>query len=228
MTVDPLGIITDVNEQTVRLTGYNRKQLEGSRFVDYFTDAERATAGVKKTFDDGRVTEYELILRLKSGRKSPVSFNAAVFRDTTGRVAGILASARDITQQTTVDQALRDHQTYTRGLIESNIDALMTTDTLGIITDANKQMCAVTGCTHQELIGTAFKDYFSDPKWAEDGIRKVLAEDRVTNYELTIRNRHGGEMIVSYNATTFRGADGKLRGVFAAARDITDQKRLEE
>ncbi len=228
MTVDPLGIITDVNEQTTRLTGYNRKQLEGSLFVDYFTDAERATAGVKKTFDDGRVTEYELILKSKSGKKSPVSFNAAVFRDTTGRVAGILASARDITQQKTVDQALRDHQTYTRGLIESNIDALMTTDTLGIITDVNKQMCAVTGCTHQELIGTAFKDYFTDPKRAEDGIRKVLADDRVTNYELTIRNRDGGEMIVSYNATTFRGADGKLRGVFAAARDITDQKRLEE
>src|SRR5438132_9572751 len=104
----------------------------------------------------------------------------------------------------------------------------MTTDTLGIITDVNLQMCSVTGRTREELVGTPFKDYFTDPKLAEEGIRKVLAEDRVTNYELTIRAKDGRETVVSYNATTFKGADGRLRGVFAAARDITDQKRLEE
>ena len=143
-------------------------------------------------------------------------------------MAGILAAARDITKQKQIEHALREQQTYTRGLIESNIDALMTTDTLGIITDVNKQMCAATGCTQEELIGTPFKDYFTDPKLAENGIRQVLAEDRVTNYELTIRAKDGTRVVVSYNATTFKGEDGKLRGVFAAARDITDQKRLEE
>jgi PAS domain S-box-containing protein len=228
MTVDPAGVITDVNEQTVRLMGFNRKQLIGSPFVDYFTDRERADAGVRKTFDDGVVTNYELILRAKTGRKVPVSFNAGVFRDTAGTVVGILAAARDITQQKQIEQELREQQTYTRGLIESNIDALMTTDTLGVITDVNVQMCEITGRTREELIGTPFKDYFTDPKRAEDGIRKVLAEDRVTNYELTIRAKDGRETVVSYNATTFKGADGRLRGVFAAARDITDQKRLEE
>src|SRR6185295_14886824 len=59
------------------------------------------------------------------------------------------------------------------------------------------------------------------------GIRKVLGEDKVTNYELTVRAKDGRETVVSYNATTFKSADGKLRGVFAAARDITEQKRLE-
>ncbi|MBI3911574.1 MAG: PAS domain S-box protein, partial [Armatimonadetes bacterium] len=126
-----------------------------------------------------------------------------------------------------IEQELREQQSYTRGLIESNIDALMTTDTLGIITDVNKQMCAVTGRSREELIGTPFKDYFTEPQRAEDGIRKVLTEGRVTNYELTIRDKEGHETVVSYNATTFTGADGSLRGVFAAARDITDQKRLE-
>ncbi len=228
MTVDPHGIITDVNEQTIKLSGHNRKQLVGSPFVDYFTDAERALSGVRKTFDDGVVTNYELVVHAKSGKELPVSFNAAVFRDAGGAVAGILAAARDITQQKEIEHALREQQTYTRGLIESNIDALMTTDTLGIITDVNKQMCAVTGRTQDELIGTPFKGYFTDTKLAEDGIRKVLSEDRVTNYELTIQGKDGKQSFVSYNATTFKGADGRLRGVFAAARDITDQKQLEE
>src|SRR5713226_6487071 len=155
-------------------------------------------------------------------------FNAAVFRDTGGAVVGILAAARDITQQKQIEQGMREQQTYTRSLIESNIDALMTTDTLGIITDVNRQMCAVTSRSPEDLIGTPFKDYFTNSHGAEDGIRKVLAEDRVTDYELTIRAKDGGENMVSYNATTFKGADGHLRGVFAAARDITAQKQLEE
>ncbi|HZT05533.1 MAG TPA: PAS domain S-box protein [Chloroflexota bacterium] len=228
MTVDPDGVITDVNEQTVRLMGFTRKQLIGSRFFSYFAEPDLAQAGVSLTFAQGVVTNYELVVRTKSGRKIPVSFNAAVFRDTVGTVAGILAAARDSTLQKRIEEELREQQTYTRGLIESNIDALMTTDTLGIITDVNRQMCAVTGREREDLIGTPFKNYFTDPRRAEDGIRRVLTEERVTNYELTIRAADGKETVVSYNATTFTGADGRLRGVFAAARDITDQKRLEE
>ncbi len=228
LIVDPHWVITDVNEQTARLTGYNRKQLIGSPFVDYFTDPDRAKAGAKTTFDEGVITNYELVVRSKSGKKVSVSLNAAVLRDTAGVIVGILAAAREITEQKKIEQALRDQQIYTRSLIESNIDAIMTTDTLGIITDVNRQMCDVTGRTHEELVGTPFKQYFTDVQLAEDGIRKVLAEDRVTNYELTIQGKDGKPTLVSYNAATFKSADGRLRGVFAAARDITDQKRLEE
>ena len=227
MTVDPQGIITDVNNQTAKLFGYNRKQLIGSRFKDYFTDADRAEAGVRQTFEAASVTNYELVARAKSGRKLPVSFNAAVFRDTADQVVGILAAARDISEQKRIELELREQQTYTRSLIESNIDALMTTDALGFITDVNRQMCEVTGCAKEELVGTPFKRYFTDPQRAEAGVRRVLSEDRVTNYELTIRSKNGRESVVSYNAATFRDADGRLKGVFAAARDITEQKRLE-
>jgi PAS domain S-box-containing protein len=228
LTVSPDGTIADVNQLAVDLSGHSRRHLIGSRFDAYFTDRARAAAGVKQTFDQEVVANYELVVRTRSGRKLPVSFNAAVFRDADGQVAGILAAARDISQQKQVEVELREQQTYTRGLIESNIDALMTTDTLGVITDVNRQMIAVTGWERDELIGTPFKDYFTDPKRAEDAVRQVLSDGRVTNYELMIRARDGVETLVSYNATTFTGADGRLRGVFAAARDITDQKRLEE
>jgi PAS domain S-box-containing protein len=212
LTVDPGGIIADVNEQTVKLTGFNRKQLIGSPFIAYFTEPEVARTGVDETFSAGLVTNYELVLRTKSGRKVPVSFNAAVFHDTSGAVAGILAAARENTQQKQIQQEMREQQTYTRSLIESNIDALMTTDTIGVITDVNVQMCTLTGRKSEDLIGTPFKDYFTDPARAEDGIRRVLAEDRVTNYELTMRAKDGKETVVSYNAATFRDAAGHLKG----------------
>jgi PAS domain S-box-containing protein len=103
----------------------------------------------------------------------------------------------------------------------------MATDPRGIITDVNKQMEALTGCTRDELIGAPFKDYFTDPGRAEAGIHRVLAEGKVTNYELTARASDGKETVVSYNATTFHDRGRHLQGVFAAARDMTDLKRFE-
>ena len=131
-------------------------------------------------------------------------------------------------EQQKLDQRLRDQQFYTRSLIESNIDALMTTDPSGIITDINKQMEDLTGCTRDELIGAPFKSYFTDPERAAAGIQLVLSENKVTNYELTARARNGRQTVVSYNATTFYDRDRRLQGVFAAARDVTEGKRLDQ
>src|SRR5580692_7275406 len=99
----------------------------------------------------------------------------------------------------------------TRSLFESNIDALMTTDAPGIITDVNKQMEALTGCTRDELIGAPFKTFFTDPQRAESGIRLALSKRKVTDYELTVRDRDGKETVVSYNATTFYDRDRRLQ-----------------
>ena len=113
------------------------------------------------------------------------------------------------------------------GYSSTEIDALITTDPLGIITDVNKQMEALTGCTRDELIGAPFKDYFTDPERAEAGIKRVLGESKLTDYELTARARDGRETVVSYNASTFHDRGRNLQGVFAAARDVTERKRFE-
>jgi len=102
----------------------------------------------------------------------------------------------------------------------------MTTDPSGIITDVNKQMEALTGCTRDELIGAPFKNYFTDPERAEAAIKLVLSEKKVTNYELTASARDGKKTVVSYNATTFYDRDRRLQGVFAAARDVTEPQTL--
>ena len=89
-------------------------------------------------------------------------------------------------------------------------------------------MEALTGCTRDELIGAPFKDCFTDPERAEAGIKLVLGESKLTDYELTARARDGKETVVSYNASTFHDRDRKLQGVFAAARDVTERKRYEQ
>jgi PAS domain S-box-containing protein len=104
---------------------------------------------------------------------------------------------------------------------------LMTTDASGIISDVNKQMEALTGCTRDELIGAPFKTFFTDPERAEAGIRLALSKRKVTDYELNARDRLGKETVVSYNATTLYDRDRRLQGVFAALREITERKQYE-
>jgi PAS domain S-box-containing protein len=177
---------------------------------------------------------YELTYIRKDGSRFPAVVSVTALRDAQSAIIGYLLIGTDNTarkqveeEQKKLDQRLRDQQFYTRSLIESNIDALMTTDPSGIITDVNKQMEALTGCTRDELIGAPFKNYFTDPERAEAGIKMVLSEKKVTNYELTASARDGKKTVVSYNATTFYDRDRKLQGVFAAARDVTERKRFE-
>jgi len=177
---------------------------------------------------------YELTYIRKDGSRFPAVVSVTALRDDPGSIIGYLLIGTDNTarkqveaEQKQLDQRLRDQQFYTRSLIESNVDALMTTDPAGIITDVNKQMEALTGCTRDELIGAPFKNYFTDPDLAEAGIKRVLSGNKVTDYELTARARDGKETVVSYNATTFHDRDRKLQGVFAAARDVTERKRFE-
>lgn len=363
ITTDSLGIINDVNRQICEMTEYSREELIGSPFKMYFTDLKRAEDLIRKVLAENRITNYELIIKSRLKKLTPVSFNATTFHTPEGRLKGIFTTARNITEQKRLEeqshkqsaalleatnflndvlkstisysiialdldgnilmwnegakrnygytaeemvgkktmwamntpedietgrakamldetiktgkydgvferlrkngerfpamlslttrrdaegnpvgyvliskditvekqqeQVLREQLSYSRSLFDSSIDVLMATDTIGIITDVNKQMCIVTGYNPEELIGTEFKNYFTDPKRAEDCIRKVLVEERIRNYELTIKAKDGTETVISCNASTFKGTDQNLRGMFAVARDITDQKRLE-
>src|SRR5436309_89278 len=227
MTTDPLGVLTDVNRQTEALTGYAREELMGSPFADYFVDTARAEAGVRETFERGVVTDYVLTLATRDGRRLHVSFNASVFRDPSGAVRGIFASARDITEPARLQSQLAEERTYNRGLIEASLDGLITVDPMMAITDVNDTMCRMSGCARQELIGTPFSKYFTDPKRATDGVRLTLDKGVVTNYELTLRTKDGRESMVSLNAAILMDQAGAVRGVDASARESADQAGLQ-
>src|SRR5881392_2748919 len=178
---------------------------------------------------------YELTYIRKDGSRFPAVVSVTALRDDAESIIGYLLIGTDNTarqqieeERKKLDQRLRDQHFYTRSLIESNIDALMTTDPRGIITDVNKQTEALTGCTRDELIGAPFKNYFTDSARAEAGINRVLNEGKVTNDELTARARDGTLTVVSYNATTFHDRDRRLQGVFASARDMTELKQIEQ
>jgi PAS domain S-box-containing protein len=98
VTINAEGKVTDVNKATERITGVSRERLIGSDFSDYFTEPEKARAGYIKTFMEGFVRDYPLVIRHVSGKITDVLYNATVYRDENWEVQGVFAAARDITE----------------------------------------------------------------------------------------------------------------------------------
>jgi PAS domain S-box-containing protein len=235
IATDAEARVTLLNPLAEQLTGWPLKEAAGRPVQEIFRVINKetrlsSTIPVMATLAHGTIQGLanHTVLISRDGSECDIADSCAPIRDRDGQVIGAVLVFRDVTGDYAVQQALREQQFYTRSLIESNIDALMTTDPSGIITDVNQQMVALTGCARDELIGAPFKNYFTDPERAEAGIKRVLSERKVTNYELTARARDGKETVVSYNAATFFDRDGKLQGVFAAARDITESKHLDQ
>jgi PAS domain S-box-containing protein len=220
VAISPEGQITDANEATVKVTGVPRDKLIGTSFSDYFTDPDKAAALYQKVIEQGSVTDYPLTMRHKDGHETftSVLYNASPYRDTTGKVLGVFAAARDVTEPRRAAQ-------YSRSLIEAALDPMVTISPEGKITDTNEATAKATGVPRDKLIGTSFSDYFTDPDKAEASYQKVFEEGSVTDYPLTLRHKDGHETLteVLYNASLYRDATGKVLGVFATARDITKQ-----
>ena len=219
VAISPEGMITDVNEATVKVTGVPRETLIGTAFSDCFTEPEKANAIYQLVFDQGMAVDYPLTMRHRDGTLTEVLYNASVYRDAGGKVLGVFAAARDVTEQKQAQ--------YARSLIEAGLDPLVTISPEGKITDVNEATVKVTGTPRETLIGTSFSDYFTEPDKANESYQRVFAEGSVIDYPLTMRHRDGTLTEVLYNASVYRDAGGKVLGVFAAARDVTEQKQAQ-
>ena len=148
--------------------------------------------------------------------------------DENGEINTFVHIIADITDLKKAEQKLDAEKRYSRGLFEASLDPLVTFDENGVITDVNEATVKATGCGRDELIGTSFSEYFTDPEKAQEGVNLVFKKGAVTDHELTMKSKTGEEIIVSYNATVFHDEKGEMVGVFAAARDITERKKIEE
>lgn len=163
-----------------------------------------------------------------------------------GSLVSYMGTSRDITERKQMQKKLEEYTKnledlveertkklktsalYARGLIEANLDPLVTINIEGKITDVNKATEIVTGCSREELIGSDFSDYFTKPEEARRGYLQVFQGGYVRDYPLSIRGKSGKIVEVLYNATLFRNEEGEVEGVFAAARDMTEHNKTEE
>ncbi|MDD8017096.1 MAG: PAS domain S-box protein [Bacteroidota bacterium] len=174
-------------------------------------------------------TPYTIDHRLlfKDGRIKYVHEQCETFYDKNGKAIRSLGTVQDVTERKRIEENLRLAHSYTRSLIEASLDPLVTISANGKITDVNEATEKVTGFSRHELIGTDFSNYFSEPEKARLGYQEVFKKGFVQDYALEIHHRKGTTTPVLYNASVYKDESGKVIGVFAAARDMTEQKKAE-
>jgi PAS domain S-box-containing protein len=138
------------------------------------------------------------------------------------RIDFLFLTLTNVTRAKRAEENLRSSYSYSRSLLEASLDPLVTISTEGKITDVNKATELATGVSREQLIGSSFSDYFTDPQKANDGYQLVFEKGLVRDYPLTIRHASGSTTDVLYNATLYLNDAGRIQGVFAAARDITE------
>jgi len=216
------GIITSWNRAAEKMYGYSSEEVIGKpiTLIAGLDRVDEMTAILNKIRDDQRLESYETVRVRKDGTTIPVSLTVSPIHDADGVVVGASAIARDVTEQKEAFEAARS-------MIESSLDSLVAISPDGMITDANEATTKVTGVARERLIGTAFSEYFTDPDKASAIYQLVFDEGMAVDYPLTMRHQDGTLTEVLYNASVYRDAEGNVLGVFAAARDVTEQMQAQ-
>jgi PAS domain S-box-containing protein len=214
------GIITSWNPAAKTLYGYAAEEVTG-KSIDLLSprgQADQIQSILARIRAGQPVERFEATPVRKDGSAITVSLTVSPIRDADAHVVGVSTIAHDMTKTRQAFEAARS-------MIESSLDSLVAISPEGTITDANQATVKLTGVPRDQLIGTCFSDYFTEPAKAEAIYQQVFTQGMAVDYPLTLRRRDGHETLteVLYNASVYRDAAGKVLGVFAAARDVTEQ-----
>ena len=232
VTISPEGKITDVNEATELVTGFSRKRLIGSDFSDYFTEPEKAREGYQKVISQGFVKDYPLTIRHKSGRLTDVLYNAAVYKNESGKMQGVFAAARDITERKRAEQALQESQQMLQSVLDTIPVRVFWKDLDLNYLGCNRPFALDAGLqSPEELIGR--NDF--EMGWAEQA-NSYRSDDRLVietgrpklGYEEPQTTPAGGRIWLRTNKVPLRDAEGRIKGILGTYEDITDSKHMEE
>jgi len=242
------GYIFWYNQRWYEYTGTTPEQMEGWGWQsvhdpDVLPQVMHSWTGA---IASGKPFEMQFPLRGTDGQFHTFLTRVQPLRDASGQIVQWFGTNTDIEPLKQAETALRQHRdhleqlveartaevrsanAYNRGLIEASLDPLLTKGRDGRITDVNRATEAITGRSRQELIGTDFADYFTEPERARAAYQEAFREGTVRDYELALRHTDGSIHPVLYNAAVYRDQAGMVVGVFAAMHDITERKRAEE
>lgn len=207
--------------------GYSREEMLGTS-IERLSPADRTgefTAILRRIKAGDHIDHFDSLRVRKDGTIIPVSLTVSPIRDVADAIVGASTISRQVTP-TRLEASTA--AAAARSMIESSLDSLVAISPDGMITDANNATVKATGVPRDELIGTAFSDYFTEPSKADAIYKLVFEKGMAVDYPLTIRRRDGTLTEVLDNASVYRDAGGSVLGVFAAARDVTRMRKAEE
>jgi diguanylate cyclase (GGDEF)-like protein/PAS domain S-box-containing protein len=225
VTISPDGTIMDVNSATENVTGVARNKLVGSDFSAYFTDPEKARAGYQQVFLYGAVTNYALAIRHASGTVTDVLYNASLFRNAQGEVAGVLAAARDITERKRAEADLR----IAAAVFEAQ-EGMVVTDARSVIQRVNRAFTEITGYSAQEALGRSMRMLKSGRHDAQfyAAMWETIVRTGSWQGELWNRRKNGEVYPQWLTITAVHEDDGAITHYVGTLTDITERRIAED
>ncbi|HSA95377.1 MAG TPA: PAS domain S-box protein [Acidobacteriota bacterium] len=227
VTISPEGKITDVNHATELVTGVARKRLIGTDFSTYFTEPAMAQAGYQEVFRKGEVRDYPLAIRHASGAVTEVLYNATVYKDPKGQVAGVFAAARDVTE---LRAAERDRLRLATA-IEQLADGIAIMDLDGRILSANPAFGDHHAPPPLKVVGQPLQEILqidrADTEIARQ-LGRAIALGRTWNWRVARRTPAGQVREIELSVSPIRDGEGRLTHSIAVSRDVTQELQLEE
>jgi PAS domain S-box-containing protein len=242
-SLDPLisfnkeGIITDMNQAKIDITGVDRNKLLGSYFFDYFSEPKKARAVFDEVFAKGFISMCPLTFRHKNGKLTDVLFNGSVYKDTKGNVLGAVLVARDIAEQkmatelrsVNIELAFQNDEKVKRAA-----ELILANKELAFQNDEKEKRAAELILANKEL---AFQNDEKEKRAAElilaneelafqnDEKEKRAAELILANKELVFQNqekeKRAAELILANKELVFQNEEKEKR---AAELSIADKE----
>jgi diguanylate cyclase (GGDEF)-like protein/PAS domain S-box-containing protein len=229
VTISTAGTIMDVNAATETVTGVRRDTLIGSDFSSYFTEPDQARAGYQLVFSHGQVTDYPLAIRHTSGAVTDVLYNATVYTDENGDVAGVFAAARDITDLKQAEAALAAEAQLRLGMDNSAIGMCIVSEE-GRFLRVNPTLCEILDRSAEDLERLSWADV-THPDDVATGAQ--LVGQLLSRRQASFRTRkrylapNGRVIWADVSVGVLPQADGAVREFLVQVVDISERVNAE-
>jgi len=228
--MDTSGRIVDVNEQAVRIFGGSKEDLLGKHFTRVGVVSSTNLPRTTKAFASillGRGAPLEVQIRNKKGQMRFLECSYSVMK-TDGRLAGILAIARDITERKKAEKALLESQQKFERLFSGSPEAAVFVDARDHVQDINSRFSELFGYSSEEALGKALDDLIVPTDRREEA--EILTQKSAVGYvdHETVRKRKDGLPIPVLMSAAPVTLEGQNTGCVVLYRDIAERKKIEE
>jgi PAS domain S-box-containing protein len=231
---DTQGRYLLVNKEFERVAGIPREQIIGRFDEDVFAPHEAAMfrANDSEVLETGTALEFEGRVRVDTSPRWSIVQKFPLF-DAGGTIYAIGGIATDISERKLTEERLRSAEELARLIVDSALDAVITTDSNGVISSWNKQAEEIFGWPRSEVLNRPLADVIIPPAYRnahENRLKRFLAtgEGPLLNrrIEIAALHRDGHELQIELSIATVKLGD---RWTFSSfVRDLTESKRVAE
>jgi PAS domain S-box-containing protein len=228
----PDGKLLDVNPALVRMLDYETKQdLQSVNLREIYVDAAECDSLVDEVLKKGAIEDRAIVLRRKDEKAIHCLISSAVTRGATGQVLRIQGTIVDVSERWQMERNLHKEQEFVRSLVASFPDVIAVLDLQGVYTFVSPLVQDVLGRPASEFIGKALGDnvHQDDAKKLRATFQKVaFGEGAEGQFEYRTKHADGNWRVLRASASPLYDSAGKINGVVASARDVTESKRNEQ